>query len=638
MADMPARRSLRPACLLGLVALAASVLAGCGHGHKVPPEQQAAQAYLTALGNRDQSGAAVATTNAAAASTAIGGSLTGLGTGAKGALTVTGLADRQQASATANYDASWTLPGATGSWHYSGSLPMSKQGDRWLVDWRIADVQPALGAGQHLVVKRTQPVRAQLTDDRGAPLLAPTPVVTVGIDPAAVTNLGSLATALAGVPQLQSTAAEIVSAVRAAPKNQFVPIITLRRQVYDLVKPAIYNLPGTQFHTDTQLLPPETGFARGLLGNVGPATKEIVDASAGKVAAGDQVGVAGLQRALDPQLRGTPGIEVYAAADAGGTLGARIGTVNAPVAGKPVRLTLDTATQEAADATLAGEALPAAVVVSQPSTGRILAVANSAAADGDIALTGQYPAGSTFKIATYTAEFTTHPDRNQNTTASCPGTVTVDGRTFENENKFSHGTIGYSAAFGYSCNTTAIAINDALPDGALSQAAHALGLGGKWNLPVDAFSGSMPATATGTEKAAEAIGQGTVLVSPLLMAEIVGASATGKPIAPSLLASQPGAVGSPLPAALTAKMNALLRATVAMPGATAYAALNGLPGEIRGKTGTAEFGTDNPPKSHSWFAGTRGDLAVSVFIYGGEQSTTGAVVLARNLFTTLPPS
>jgi cell division protein FtsI/penicillin-binding protein 2 len=632
---MPARRSSRLPYLLGLL-LAASVLAGCGHGRHVPAEQVAAQAYLSALGNGDRSGAAAATTDAAAADAAIGRSLAGLGAGAKGSLTVTDLADRKQATATAHYQASWTLPGATGTWRYSGSLPMTKQGSRWLVAWQISDVQPSLESGQHLTVKRTQPVRAQLTDDRGVPLLAPTPVVTVGIDPATVTNLGALAAALARVPQLESTAQEILSAVQAAPKNQFVPIITLRRPVYDQIKPAIYDLPGTQFHSDTELLPPETGFARGLLGTVGPATKEIVDAAAGKVAAGDQVGLSGLQRALDPQLRGTPGVEVYAAADAGGALGNRIGTVNAPVAGEPVQLTLDTTVQKAADQTLASEPLPAAIVVSQPSTGRILAVANSASADGDIALTGQYPAGSTFKIVTYTAEFTAHPDRNPDTTAPCPATITVDGRTFENENQFAHGTISYRAAFGYSCNTTAIAIADALPDSALSQAAHALGLAGHWQLPVDAFAGAMPATATGTERAAEAIGQGKVLVSPLLMAAVVGAASTGKPIAPSLLTDQPGAAGQPLPAALTEKMNALLRATVAMPGATAYAALAGLPGDIRGKTGTAEFGTDNPPKSHSWFVGVRGDLAVSVFIYGGEQSSTGAVLLARQLFTELP--
>jgi len=642
---MPAHRPYRSLCLLGLSALVATALTGCGHGRSTPPEQLAAQSYLTALGNADANAAAAATSDSATARTAIAASLAGLGGSARASFTVTGLANRLDSSATANYDARWKLPGTSSSWSYQGSLPMIKQGADWRVQWRVSDIQPALTSGTHLTVTRTQPGRAALTDLHGSPLVRPTPVVTVGVEAGAAPDLAGLAATLAAVSQLQSTAAEIVTAVKAAPKGQFVPIITLRQPVYEQVKPTIYNLPGTRFRSATELLPPETGFARDLLGTVGPATKELVDGSHGAIVAGDQVGLSGLQRALDAQLRGTPGIAVYATPDttdsaaAGSTTaGTKIATVAAPVPGRPVQLTLDTRTQQAADATLAAESLPAAVVVTQPSTGRILAVANSPSAPGDIALNGQYPAGSTFKIATYTAEFSTHPDRNQDTAAPCPGTVTVDGRTFENENRFAHGSIPYSAAFAYSCNTTAIAVADALPDGAEYRAAQALGLGATWQLPVDAFSGSMPASATGTEKAAEAIGQGKVLVSPLLMAELVGASATGKPITPSLLAATPGTAGTPLDASLTAKMNALLRATVAMPGATAYASLNGLPGAIRGKTGTAEFGTDVPPKSHSWFVGTRGDLAVSVFIYGGEQSTTGAVVLARDFFAALPPA
>jgi len=628
---------LRPICLIAVSATAAALLTGCSHHPKTPPEQVAAQAYLTALGNADDATAARATTDAGTAQPLLALSLKGLGTGVKGTLQVTGLVDRQQTSATADYTASWTLPGVAKAWTYRGTLPMTKPAKTWLVDWRISDIQPALTAGHHLTVKRTQAARAPLTDDKGANLLAETPVVTVGINPANVANLTSLATTLAAVPALQSTAAEIISAVRAAPKNQFVPIITLRRAIYETIKAGIYNLPGTQFPSSTELLPPETGFARYFLGNVGEATKEQIDGSRGAIVAGDQVGTSGLELALDAKLRGTPGIAVYQA-DTTGALGAKLATITAPVAAKPIQLTLDTATQKAADAALADENLPASVVVTQPSTGRVLAVVNSESAPGDIALTGQYPAGSTFKITTYTADFTTNPGHNQNTPTTCPPTTTVDGRAFENENKFFYGTIPYRAAFGYSCNTTAINIADALPDGTQHTAAKALGLGADWQLPIDAFSGSMPTTATGTEKAAEAIGQGKVLVSPLLMASIVGASATGQPITPTILAGQPGVAGKPLDPALTAKMNALMRATVALPGGTAFAALNGLPGNIEGKTGTAEFGTDVPPKSHSWFAGVRGDLAISVFIYGGEQSTTGAVVLAQHFFQALPPS
>jgi cell division protein FtsI/penicillin-binding protein 2 len=640
-ATSPSRR--RPALRWQAATIAlivtALALTGCDRAKKTPPEQLAAQAYLTALGSADSAAAGQRTTDAAAAAAAIGKSLTGLadgGSGLRGELRVTGLTERQPASATANYDASWHLPGVSTPWTYTGSLPMVKQGQDWRVSWDASDIHPQLVDGSHLVLKRTQPTRAALQDSSGVALFKPTPVVTVGINPADVTDLKGLANQLAAVPSLQTTAAEITSAVKAAGKHQFVPIITLRRPAYELIKPQIFTLPGTQFQSESRLLPPTSTFAKPLLGTVGPATAEIVEASKGQVKAGDTVGLSGLQQALDPRLRGTPGIEVYAASDADATLGAKLGTVTPPVAGKPVRLTLDTKTQLAADAVLAKVTQPASLVALQPSTGKILAVANSASAPGDIALTGQYPAGSTFKIATYTAALQSDPALSASSPVDCPATVTVSGRTFENEHKFQHPRIPLTAAFGYSCNTTAINFGMKLPPGSLAKAAASLGLGADWKLPVDAFSGSIPPTASGTEQAAEAIGQGKVLVSPLLMASMAGAAASGTPVAPSLVVGQQAEPDPALPARVTTNLNALMRATVAMPGATGYELLHGLPGEIRGKTGTAEFGTDNPPKSHSWFAGTRGDLAIAVFIYGGEDSTTGAVPLARQFFTQLP--
>ena len=620
-----------------MVTLLVTVLAasGCGRAKKTPPEQQAAQAYLTALGAADSATAGRYTTDAAAAAAAITKSLAGLGTGVRGDLRVTGLTDRQPTAATADYEASWRLPGLSTPWKYTGSLSVVKQAEDWRVSWDASAIHPRLAEGSHLTLKRNQPARAALQDASGTPLFTPTPVVTVGINPAAVRDLPGLAARLAAVPALQTTAGEITSAVNAAGKEQFVPIITLRRAAYQKVRAQIYNLPGTQFQSDTRLLPPSANFARPLLGSVGQATAEIVEESQGQIRAGDTVGVSGLQRALDAQLRGTPGVEVYAAGD-DGTLGAKLGTVTPPAPGKPARLTLERSVQAAADATLASESRPASIVALQPSTGKILAVANSASAPGDIALTGQYPAGSTFKIATYTAALQADPALTAATAVDCPATVTVNGRTFQNEDKFQHGRIPLTAAFGYSCNTTAISFGMKLPAGALAKAAASLGLGADWTLPVPAFSGSIPATATGTEQAAEAIGQGKVLVSPLLMASMAGAAASGTPIAPSLVTGQQAKPGPALGDRVTAQINALMRATVAMPGATGYPLLHDLPGGIRGKTGTAEFGTDDPPRSHSWFAGSRGDLAIAVFVYGGEKSSTGAVPLARQFFTKVP--
>ncbi|MEO7259884.1 MAG: penicillin-binding transpeptidase domain-containing protein [Jatrophihabitantaceae bacterium] len=637
-------RRARLRWLAGLTALilAALALTGCSQSKKAPAEQRAAQVYLDALGAADSTAAGQHTTDAAAATAAITKSLTGLGSGGsglRGSLRVSGLTDRQPESATANYDASWQLPGLSTPWRYTGTLAMVKQAEDWRVSWAASDIHPRLPAGSHLALRRSQPARAALQDSSGAPLFSPTAVVTVGVNPAAVTDLASLASRLAAVPALQTNATEITSAVKAAGKDQFVPIITLRRPAYEQIKAQIFDLPGTQFQSESRLLPPTSNFAKPLLGTVGPATAEIVEASQGQIQAGDVVGLSGLQRALDPQLRGTPGVDVYAAREAAGdaddTLGAKLGTVTAPVAGKPVRLTLDSRLQAAADATLDPVSQPAAIVALQPSTGKILAVANSANAAGDIALTGQYPAGSTFKIATYAAALQADPALAAGTAVDCPPTVTVNGRTFQDHDKTDHGRIPLTAAFGYSCNTSTIDLAMKLAPGALAETAGRLGLGADWKLPVPAFSGAVPATASGTEQAAEAIGQGKVLVSPLLMASMAGAAASGKPIGPSLVEGQQATPGPALDARMTTTLNALMRAVIAMPGATANA-LNDLPGQIRGKTGTAEFGTDNPPKSHSWFAGVRGDLAIAVFIYGGEDSTTGAVPLARQLFTKLP--
>jgi cell division protein FtsI/penicillin-binding protein 2 len=43
-----------------------------------------------------------------------------------------------------------------------------------------------------------------------------------------------------------------------------------------------------------------------------------------------------------------------------------------------------------------------------------------------------------------------------------------------------------------------------------------------------------------------------------------------------------------------------------------------LPGApVFGKTGTAEFGSGNPPATDAWFIGFRGEIAFAVVVQGG---------------------
>src|SRR3712207_1842170 len=87
------------------------------------------------------------------------------------------------------------------------------------------------------------------------------------------------------------------------------------------------------------------------------------------------------------------------------------------------------------------------------------------------------------------------------TPVACPGTTVVDGREFENQNQFDLGTVPFTEAFAESCNTTFIEAALRLPDDALADAAASYGVGSDWQLPVDVFSGSVPADSTGTTKA-----------------------------------------------------------------------------------------------------------------------------------------
>jgi cell division protein FtsI/penicillin-binding protein 2 len=82
---------------------------------------------------------------------------------------------------------------------------------------------------------------------------------------------------------------------------------------------------------------------------------------------------------------------------------------------------------------------------------------------------------------------------------------------------------------------------------------------------------------------------------------------------------------APDPAALE-QVRAMMRAVVTDGTATA---LNGL-GEVRGKTGTAEF-TNDGARAHGWFVGYRGDLALAVLVVDGGSSEPAVAAAGRFL-------
>jgi cell division protein FtsI/penicillin-binding protein 2 len=138
------------------------------------------------------------------------------------------------------------------------------------------------------------------------------------------------------------------------------------------------------------------------------------------------------------------------------------------------------------------------------------------------------------------------------------------------------------------------------------------------------FGGSVPADSTGTTKAANAIGQGQVLMSPAQMALVAAGVASGTPAVPvEVVGAEPA---GPTPAApdkaVLDALRPMMREVVLSGTATALTDR----GEVFGKTGTAEFGTNTPPDAHGWFMGyqlrgPQGDLALAVLVEGGQSSS-----------------
>src|SRR3954452_5890629 len=540
-----------------------------------------------------------------------------------------GKVSSQSGSTSADYTADIAIHGV-GTWHYTATLQLEKAGGHWRVHWATSDIHPQYGAGDRLMLDRTLPTRAPLLDDKGQPLFTSQEVVNVGLEKQ---RLGAHSTStIATVARvLKVSAAGLTSSVAKASPTAFVPVITLRRPAYEAVKPRIYSLPGTVFTTSTQLLPPSTGFARALLGTVGQATADIVKASNGAYAAGDVVGLSGLQAALNKQLSGTAASSVVVRS-ADGQLVATLKTFpGAP--GTAIHTTIDVATQTAAEKALAHETKSAALVAVDTTTGAILAAANTPDVTSfDRALVGRYPPGSTFKLVTTYALLGSGVTPSQ--VIACPAKVTVDGKVFANFEGESNGSPSFADDFAHSCNTAFIGASRKLSDDALPKAAASLGLGAKWKLPLDSFSGSVPSPEGQVEHAADAIGQGKVETSPLGMALVAAAIADGTPHAPVLMPSPapPAAgAGTPLDAGRLAALRTMMRRVVT----SGTAAGAHLPAGTFGKTGTAEFGTDNPPETHAWFVGYRGHVAFAVLVEGGGVGGEVAVPIAATFLRLL---
>ncbi|WP_293768343.1 penicillin-binding transpeptidase domain-containing protein [uncultured Corynebacterium sp.] len=496
--------------------------------------------------------------------------------------------------ATATYTVTWDLP-RDRTLSYDTSVTLTKSENEWTVRWQPSIIHPNLGAHQHLELRPVVAERASVVSSDGVDIMTPGVQYRLLVD-----------TAEAG--DLKSTAASIAASVEGIDASELAAQLeennpgTYSVGLYDTA-PAV-SLPGVRINEEPALMTANADFAPDIMARVRSIVSDRLDGANGwRVAVVNQEG-----NALSD-------VEFHAATPS-----------------PAIKVSIDSQVQQAAQEAVNLRADSEAMLVAmRPSTGEILAVAQTAAADekGDLALSGQFPPGSVFKILTGAAGLD-KAGLSSDTIVPCPGTMDLYGRIVTNFDGFSLGNVPLYTAFAQSCNTSFADISTSLKQGVLKDEAKRFGLGLDYTIPgLTTITGSVPDGETPLERTEAGYGQGADLVSPFGMALVSSTVAAGVRPLPTLIAGEETTASEnpdgPTPYVLD-NLRTMMRQTVTSGTAAGMRA----GGTIYGKTGEAEINGG----SHAWFTGFRDDdIAFATLVVLGGGSTTSVNITDHFLQT-----
>ncbi|MGH3335154.1 MAG: penicillin-binding transpeptidase domain-containing protein, partial [Nocardioides sp.] len=520
-------------------------------------------------------------------------------------------------------------------WAYRAEASLRLVDGEWQAVWKPTLVESSLKGDEVLDSSEVGPERGQIFGAGGQALVTDRPVERFGIDRTQVkpARAGESARQLADLVGVD--AAPYVKQVEAAGEEAFIEAIVFRRDdVPPNVDPQhLAAIPGAINVSDDLPLAPTREFAAPILGTVGEVTAEMIEDDPEKYQIGDEAGLSGLQARYDDQLRGTPGLVVQAVDPDGGE---RELFAEEPTPGNPLRLTLDLRLQEAAERLLADVGPASALVAMRPSTGDILAAANGPGTDGyNMATFGQFAPGSTFKSVSSLALL--RDGLAPSSTVPCTDRIVVDGKAFENYDDYPAGGLGripLRTAVANSCNTAFISQAGKLSDDALADAASSLGIGVDHDLGFPAYFGSVEPPASETEAAADMIGQGKILASPMAKATVIASIQSGDTVLPRMVKDwevDPADVPE-LAGAEAEQLRTMLRGVVTSGSGSLLADVPGAP--VIAKTGTAEFERGGRLRTHAWMIAGQGDLAVAVFVEEGESGSGTAGPILESFLRT----
>jgi penicillin-binding protein 2 len=356
----------------------------------------------------------------------------------------------------------------------------------------------------------------------------------------------------------------------------------------------------------------------------------------------------GIEKAFNTQLTGKLGV-MHVSFDAKGQKAAEK-IVLPPRPGQNVVMTLDLKIQQVVERELIRAKRPCAMVVMDPKTGEILAMASEPAFDPNIyvpsvssevmdkltndpfnplfprAFRAAYPPGSIFKIVTGLAALN---DRYVDPDDEFGGesVVTIGGIKFHNWKKHDVGPLNFVEALIQSCNTYFYKMGLKAGHRPILDYSSRLGLGAKTGIPIGSEEPGNLMTSEYMLKqyhrrlmpgdiANMSIGQGDTLVTPIQMASVLSTVANGGTVFQPRLVLQV----QDLDGRITFGYDTRVRNQIDIHRDTLKALRAGLEGvvssragtagragvsgfKVVGKTGTAQWGSGRKEKVAAWFVG-----------------------------------
>jgi len=438
---------------------------------------------------------------------------------------------------------------------------------------------------------------------------------------------------------------------------------------------------------------PLAGSIIGYVGRVAPLSLRPIEN--GDVIFPESQGREGLEQIYDDQLKGQPGV-LHVTFDADGRkTSERI--ARPPVPGYNVITTLDRDLQALCEDVLSKNAKRGAIVLIDPNTGEILALASWPTFDPNIfvpfldqakfdavqkdpavpllprAYRSAYPPGSTFKTFVGLSGFK-EGKLKPDTEFSCPTAIGIGNFVFHNWKKVDAGSLNFVQALTQSCNTWFIQAGLKIGSKPIIDWTTRVGLGQRTGIPLHAEEkGNIPTDAymlrvqkrkiLQGDVANMSIGQGDILITPLQMAQAYGVIANGGKFHQTRLVMQIQSLDNKVVAAYPDRirddlaiqpeiMEQLRKALVAVTedgnGTAHRAQVEGI--HVAGKTGTAQWGGGgdrDKQRTAAWFAGfapAENPRFAFAAVYEGEPGdnnihggTNGAPLIGKTLKAIFAP-